>query len=145
MTGALSVAPRSIQCARDAMILLLMVTSLFSLFYLGLNHILAAGVGFVLLAGYVCWRFQVWRQSNVGLPSHEVLRVTESGIDLVGCPSPLVLQGVIRHWAGVTLLCQSTRNHRLVSQRVTFWQEQFEPDQYRRLNVLLNWLIRGQA
>jgi hypothetical protein len=127
------------------MILLLTVTSLFSLVYLGLNHILAAGVSFVFLAGFVFWRLRVWRQSNVGVPSHEILRVTESGIDWVGCPSPLVLQGVIRHWAGITLLCQSKRKHRLVSQRVTLWQDQFEPEQYRRLNVLLNWLTRGQA
>jgi hypothetical protein len=127
------------------MILLLMVTSLFSLFYLGLNHILSVGVGFVFLAGFVFWRLRLWRQSNAGVPSHEVLRVTESGIDWVGGPSPLVLQGVIRHWAGITLLCQSKRNNRWVSQRVTLWQEQFEPEQYRRLSVLLNWLIRGQA
>jgi hypothetical protein len=127
------------------MILLLMVTSLFSLFYLGLSHFLAIGVGFVFLAGFVFWRLRLWRHRNVGVSSHDVLRVTESGIDWVGCPSPLVLQGVIRHWAGITLLCQSKRNHRWVSQRVTLWQEQFDPEQYRRLNVLLNWLIRGQA
>ena len=145
VTGALSVAPRSIQCACDGLVLLLMVTGLFSGFYLGLSHALSFGLGFVFLVGFAFWRFCFWRHSNAGLPSHDLLRVTEAGIEMVGCSSPILLQGVIRHWAGITLLCQSHKNHRFALRRLTLWKAQFEPEQYRRLNVLVNWLIRGQA
>ena len=145
MTGALSVAPRSIQCARDGLVLLLMVTGLFSGFYLGLSHAWSFGLGFVFLVGFAFWRFCFWRHSNAGLPSHDLLRVTEAGIEMVGCSSPIQLQGVIRHWAGITLLCQAHKNHRFSLRRLTLWKDQFEPEQYRRLNVLVNWLIRGQA
>jgi len=145
VTGALSVAPRSIQCARDGLILLLIVTSSFSVFYLGLNHFLSAGLGFVFLVGFVFWRFCFWRQRIADLTSQEVLRLTEVGIDLVGSPSPVVLRGVIRHWAGMTLLCLSKRNNRLVPRRVTLWRDHFVPEDYRRLNILVNWLLRGQS
>ncbi|MFY9346927.1 MAG: hypothetical protein WAO93_04180 [Orrella sp.] len=145
VTGALSVAPRSIQCARDGLVLLVIMTGLFSVFYLGLSYALCFGLGFVFLVGFVFWRFYFRRPSNAGATSHDVLRVTETGIDVIGCSSPIVLQGVIRHWAGITLLCRSHENHRVALRRLTLWKEQFEPEQYRRLNVLVNWLIRGQA
>lgn len=47
MTGALSVAPRSIGLARDALILLLLVSGAFSTYYLGLSQMLSFGLGFV--------------------------------------------------------------------------------------------------
>jgi len=122
-----------------------MVTSLFSVFYLGLSHALTFGLGFVFLVGFAFWRFCFWRHSNDSPQSYDVLKVTEAGIEVVGCSSPIVLQGVIRHWAGITLLCRVHKNHRFARRRLTIWKEQFEPEQYRRFNVLVSWLIRGQT
>lgn len=145
MTGALSVAPRSIELARDALILLLLVSGAFTAHYLGLSQMLSFGLGFVFLAGFVFWRYHACHRVSAGVSSLESFQVTEAGIAWVGCASPIVLQGVIRHWAGITLLCLIHKNHRLVPRRMTLWQEHFEPEQYRRLNVLLNWLVRGRA
>ena len=145
VTGALSVAPRSIGLARDALILLLLVSGVFSTYYLGLSPNLSFGLGFVFLAGFVFWRCHARHRVSAGALSLDSLRVTEAGIVWADCSSPIVLQGVIRHWAGITLLCLTHKNQRLVPRRMTLWQEQFEPEQYRRLNVLLNWLLRGRA
>jgi len=149
VTGALSVAPLPIQLLRDVLLLLLIVALSWSVVYLGYDRSLAMGMGFLLALAAAVWRCCWWRHCKATQQPTDWLRVSPAGIDrLLGAtPSvtPLILCGVIRHWAGVTLLCESQKGDLLVRQRLTLWRDYFGREDYRRLSVLLNGLIRGQA
>ena len=142
VTGALAVAPLSIQCARDLLIVLASLAMACSMAYLGLDQALTVGLGGVLLIAFALWRVWASRKIKGQAFQTKTIRISALGLDWVESSTPLILRGVVRHWAGVTLLCQTPINNRTVKRRLTLWRDHFAPDDYRRLSVLLNILVR---
>lgn len=145
VSGALLVAPRSIQYARDLLPLLFCLTSTWAAAYAGFGQLSVLGIGVAMFCGYAVWRLGWCRKNDDSLAQTGPLRISTDGLEWVERSTPLVLMAVIRHWAGVTLVCQSQSNPRALPQRLTLWRNGFVAEDYRRLGIILNWLTRGKT
>lgn len=148
--GALLEAPLSVKLLQAIFCLLLVVALIGTLVNYGPSVILLCGFTLVLVAIPIAQRRRQHSRLARAVPSvrftPEAIFVVRGACEELEHAAPLRLQSVIRHWSGFTLTLMSKDgcfSHQ--KNQITIWRANWSHHDYRRLSVLINWHLRGQA